>query len=154
MSTRAFVLVSEFPRRYVVYYRHCDGYPTGLGLELIRAVQSGVVKPEELAEQLDLEEYFRWVTDPTAAFLALQADIEWVYEVCIDPPRTCIKIYKTSVPKDLPEFLFPVWSSYVRFLPEDIEAEMNFVEGTATIALNAVAGFATVIAKIDKNSFS
>jgi len=81
MSTRAFVLVSEFPRRYVVYYRHCDGYPTGLGLELIRAVQSGVVKPEELAEQLDLEEYFRWVTDPTEAFPVLQADIEWVYEV-------------------------------------------------------------------------
>jgi len=38
----------------------------------------------------------------------------------------------------------------MNYLPEDIEAEMNFVERTATIALNAVAGFAAVIAKIDK----
>jgi len=56
MGTRAMVLRQVgINGSYQCYYRHLDGYPTGLGAELVEALRSPFVKDWSVASKTRVE---------------------------------------------------------------------------------------------------
>jgi len=145
MGTRAMVARQANPNGvYELYYRHLDGYPTCLGVDLIEALRSPLLKGwEDVAKECKLEDESKTVEKPEAAFLKVQGDLDYIYEVRDYDPKS-LTIYKTSNPwdgaKGLPSFVFPIWFSYRHYFPapHDTPARMAEVERTASIALQSI----------------
>jgi hypothetical protein len=131
---------------YELHYRHCDGYPLGLGVELIEALKQGADTPEVLKIVGAENERGHPIGKVEDAFLKVQGDLEWLYEISdynSEKDLRSLGIYKTSCPftfKDegAPDFVFRCFWSYVRYLPVDHHSKMEQVEETAQIALNAL----------------
>ena len=74
MSTRAMILVQygeSWNSPYHMYYRHCDGYPSGLGEELKNAMSRGY-SIDEILKEVGAEDEGRTVLEPEDAFLKHQ----------------------------------------------------------------------------------
>ena len=145
MSTRGMVVFSQNATGGgPAYYKHHDTYPTGLGLKLIELMRQGRSE-EQIVTQVGLE-YEAHVSRVEYTFLRLQGDLEWVYLIR-DIRRgefASLQIYRTSNPKfSEPEFIFPVWFSYVQFFPSRRETPkvMERVQYTAEVALSALAAY-------------
>ena len=80
MTTRAMICVdsSENGRSYALYYRHHDGGPAALGVELLEALRAGK-SLEEVIEAVGAEQTSRAVGEPGEAFFRVQDDLEWIY---------------------------------------------------------------------------
>ena len=151
MGTRGFVLLGGKEGSYRVYYRQTDTYPTGLGAELLRVLKLNLARDiyelrRKIVGELHLEDYEVYVDSPEGAFPDIQGDVEWIYAVRLDDRdmgATSVTIYRTSFPALDADFIFPVFSSYVDFLPspEDIPARMAEVERIAEIVLNALESY-------------
>ena len=129
---------------YELHYRHCDGYPLGLGVELIEALKQGL-ETDDVLKQVGAERERGYpVSKVEDAFLKVQGDLEWLYELSDynqDKELRSLGIYKTSCPytfHDLPDFVFRCFSSYVKYFPTDHHSKMEQVEATAETALHAV----------------
>jgi len=156
MGTRGFVLLGGKEGGFRVYYRHTDAYPTGLGVELLRVLKLNPAKDiyelrQKIVRGLQLEDYEVYVESPEGAFPGVQGDVEWIYAVRLDDRDaglSTVTIYRTSVPVPDVDFVFPVFSSYVSFLPspEDIPARMAEVERAAEIVLSALRGYHRALA--------
>jgi hypothetical protein len=144
MSTRAMIAV-QFNQNgpFALYYRHCDGCPTGLGIELMEGLQ-GRQDIHELLAQIHAEQTGHLVDEPQAAYPQIQGDLEWIYTIRMDPDHamTSLSIYKTSNPYTRREFVFPVWHSYVKYLPRrGLPGLMRQIEQMAYITLSALEAF-------------
>jgi len=143
MGTRAMVL-KEIGRSYECFYRHTDGYPSGLGAELIEALRSPFIRSwDDLVECCRLEKENRIVAKPEDAFLKVQGDLEYIYVVKENP--TSLTIYRTSNPYDygddgLPSFVWRIWASYKQYFPapNDVVKEMARIQQTASIFLQGL----------------
>lgn len=141
MTTRAMVL-RENGASFECYYRHCDGYPTGLGVQLIEALRNPFCKTwQDIVKQCELEPENKSVKQPEDAFLKLQGDLEYIY-VVIERPRG-LAILRTSNPRDLPNFVFKIWFSYAKYFPAPSDAvkTMANVELTAYTILKALEAY-------------
>ncbi len=149
---------------YDLYYRHSDGYPTGLGVELIEGLKQHLTI-DALLKKVGAEDEKKTVAKPEDAFLEVQGDLEWIYalehHVASMPDRIYLKIFKTShgcmgmydvnklIAKPL-EFAFQVWSSYVQYFPEKPEEAMEameHVEMLTDMTLNGIAAFAAAVVR-------
>jgi len=156
MTTRGFVLLGGKEGGFRVYYRHADAYPTGLGAELLRLLKLSLARDvhelgRRIVEELRLEDYGVHVEAPEDAFPGVQGDVEWIYAVRLDDRDaglTTVTIYRTSAPVPDVDFVFPVFSSYVSFLPspKDIPARMAEVERVAEIVLSALRSYHRALA--------
>jgi len=144
MSTRGMVLRELNCNSYECYYRHHDTYPTGLGAELIKALRC--YSWEDIVRVCELENVHATISKPEDAFLKVQGDIEYIYEVSEYEERkdAYLTIYKTSSPYyNIPEFIFRIWGSYQRYFPapRDVVARMAEVELIGGIILGAIAEY-------------
>ena len=159
MGTRAMVLKEEGRRRYRCYYRHMDGYPRGLGADLIEALRSPFVKTwEDLAKECGLKDEGAVVSEPEEAFSKVVGDLEYIYVVRdYGKDHASLKIYRTSCPyhlrfegsPSLPEFVFPIWFSYKEHFPapSDVMPRMAEVERMAVTILHALVAYHSAITK-------
>ena len=100
MSTRCQTRINFGGERVLTFYRHCDGYPNGHGLDLCNAV---IMAGDDVIRLLSLMEIFKIEIEP--ANVPEHGDIEFLYEVDYpDPyhghwadgkPDTVIKITNT-----------------------------------------------------------
>jgi len=127
---------------YRCYYRHLDGYPSGLGAMLIEALRSSFVRSwDQLVEYCNLKDENVVVGRPEDAFLRVQGDLDYIYVVQENPRG--LRIYRTSNPYPLPPFAFLVWASYQRYFPapKDVVRKMADVEAMANLILNALESY-------------
>ncbi|MEW6664173.1 MAG: hypothetical protein AB1512_02985 [Thermodesulfobacteriota bacterium] len=141
MSTRAMVAFQErCGSPYSVFYRHCDGYPTGLGLDLMRALKKAQ-DPGKVARKADLkyDRLFSGDEYHPRIYPVCQADLDWFYLVSPDgPEHTSVTIFKTGNPYLEGGVSWRVWFCYLKYLPEDLERELRFVEISAWGTLQAL----------------
>ena len=145
MTTRAMVLRRN-GASYECYYRHCDGYPTGLGAQLIEALRSPFCKTwQDIVKQCELQPENKFVRKPEDAFLKLQGDLEYIYVVSENPAS--LTIYRTTNPRSLPAFAFKIWSSYAKYFPapHDVMKTMAEIQLIAHITLQALENYHTVM---------
>jgi len=130
---------------YECYYRHTDGYPSGLRSDLIEALRSPFVKDwEGLVKECRLQDEKRTVTKPEDAFLKVQGDLEYLYVVeGFDNGTVSLAIYKTSSPHDLPDFAWRIWFSYKQYFPSpaDVVHCMADLELMAGISLRGLEAY-------------
>jgi len=145
MSTRAVVAMGKGDGSWRLYYRHCDGYPAGLGVELVQLLKEGKDE-EQIAElaKLNFEAYTpgRFVEDAVdTIFPGFQADLEWIYFVDFSTPTPRFDIFRTSCPYFEENFTFCVWGSYVAYLPPNWVEQLQQVELVAITVLKALRAF-------------
>jgi len=145
MSTRAMICVDQLghERCYELYYRHCDGYPTGLGIELINAMLKHN-SIEEIIKDVGASAESRSINEPEDAFLQLQSDLEWIYVIRngAHSDTMSLQIYKTSCPYTKRNFAWPVWFSYKVYMKRKRALlEMSVIELTASNTLYALHEF-------------
>jgi hypothetical protein len=129
-----------------LHYRHCDGYPLGLGVELIEALKQGLDTAEVLRKVGGEKEVGHPVGKVEDAFLKVQGDLEWIYTVNdyhSDIELRSLGIFKTSCPyssreNGIPDFVFRCFWSYVKYLPADHQSKMEQVESIAETTLQAL----------------
>lgn len=142
MGTRAMIALQRFPNGiYELYYRHMDGYPTGLGAELIEAMKE-TPDIDQVLKKVDSAGSNRGVTDPKDAFLQVQSDLEWIYVIENPESETSrsLTILKTSCPTDR-DYVFMAWFSYQQYFSETYAEDLRMVEKTAEMALEAIKAF-------------
>ncbi|MBW2044109.1 MAG: hypothetical protein JRI96_04390 [Deltaproteobacteria bacterium] len=141
MSTRAMIAFADSGGRcFRVYYRHCDGYPTGLGLELIRALKEAR-DPGSVARKAGLEYQCMYASDEfhPRIYPECQGDLDWFYVVRLNGPElTSVDIFRTGNPYLNGGMSWRVWGSYLKYLPENLEQEFRFVEISAAGTLQAL----------------
>lgn len=139
MSTRAMIAVREsWNGALRLFYRHCDGYPSGLGAELIAEMK----RSRDLAGVLsavDAKDEGKLAHKISDIYPGCQGDLEWIY--VLDATNWSLAIVKTSNPHCDKRFTWLAWFSYARYFPQDHEAEMARVEATASQILHALAAF-------------
>ena len=146
MSTRATVCVMDSTRySYMVRYKHCDGYPTGLGYELVRALRT-CRTAEELFASVKLENFFvDEVREPEDCH-KLQGDLEYIYAIRMLDDVNVITGLRTTNPylSSLPYTCFPIFSLIVnRDSPDDtaVFAILNSAEHIGTGVLRLLSEF-------------
>jgi len=145
MSTRAVVAMRRGEGSWRIYYRHCDGYPMGLGRDLLQALQE-TSNEEEVARlaEVNFEAYSPGRFQDEAAnliFPKFQADLEWIYFVDFSAPSPRFDIFRTSCPYFEENFTFRVWGCYLQFLPTDWEQQLQQVQLAANMMLRALGAF-------------
>jgi len=144
MSTRAMICVDWSGHdHFELFYRHCDGYPTGLGQELIEAMLRHD-SIEEVLREVCAESQGRSIGRIEDTFLKVQSDLEWIYVICNanDKETVSLQIFKTSNPYTKREFIWPVWFSYKTYMKrKKTLLEMSVVELTASNTLHALHEF-------------
>jgi len=132
-----------------VYYRHCDGYPTGVGLEIVEAfrkAKSGITDEQIvdfIARELEAEFYRHTTMKIDRMFPEIQADLEWIYEVCLGS-HPSLTIYKTTNPFLEADFIWEVFSSYLSYMPEnpeEVREELRMTERVSRNVLKALRSF-------------
>lgn len=129
-----------------LHYRHCDGYSLGLGVELIEALKQGLETGEVLKQVGAEEEIGHPVREVEDAFLKVQGDLEWIYEIGDYNSSNDLRslgIFKTSCPytsreNGTPDFVFRCFWSYVKYFPNDHQSKMEQVEAIAETTLQAL----------------
>jgi len=127
MSTRAMVCVDRFGHEHFeLFYRHCDGYPTALGAEIIRALLAGK-SIDEVIEAVEAKEEHRTVGRPEDAFLKCQRDLEWIYALREWRGEIALEILRTSNPYSDRNFAWSVWAKYRTYMKKsDLRALAAF----------------------------
>jgi len=153
MSTRGMVAVQfSMNGGYRLYYRHCDTYPTGLGYELISKLKAAqifgwhVEGIDKILEEVGCVDEKRTAIEPEDAFLHVQGDLEYIYVIknVDDPTTLSVQILRTSNPRSTPNFAFPIYFSYIRFVSiksHELMTDMARVEGTAGMILHALEAY-------------
>jgi len=140
MSTRAMVCVNRYGGSYEMYYRHCDGYPTALGAEIVRALLAGK-SIDEVIEAIGATDERCSVDNPEDAFLKRQSDLEWVYALRQSSGTIALQVLKTSDPHCNRSFVWPVWGKYSNYMKRSDVRAMETVEQGAESTLHALAAF-------------
>jgi len=144
MSTRAMICVDWHGHdHFELFYRHCDGYPTGLGLELIDAMLKHK-SIEEILRAVRTEPLDRFVDEVEDAFLKVQSDLEWIYVIrnAAHSDTVSLEIYKTSCPYTRRNFVWPVWFGYKKYIARKRALwAMLVIEMTASNTLHALHEF-------------
>jgi hypothetical protein len=144
MSTRAMICVDWYGHdHFELFYRHCDGYPTGLGQELIEAMLKHD-SIQEVLKEVSAGPEGGFVERVEDAFLKVQSDLEWVYAIhnANDKETVSLQIFKTSNPYTTRQFIWPVWFSYKVFMKrKKALLQMSVVELTASNTLHALHEF-------------
>lgn len=144
VSTRAMICVDSYGHdHFELFYRHCDGYPTGLGMELVEAMLKHD-SIEEVLKEVCAEPEGRSIGRIEDAFLKVQSDLEWIYVICNanDKETVSLQIFKTSNPYTKRNFVWPVWFSYKTYMNrKKALLEMSVVELTASNTLQALHEF-------------
>lgn len=144
MSTRAMICVDyNGSDHFELFYRHCDGYATGLGVELIKAMLKHS-SMEEVLSQVSAEPEGRSVQRVEEVFPEVQSDLEWIYVICNanDPGTVSLQIFKTSNPYTKRHFIWPVWFSYKVYMKKNKALQdMQQVELIASNILVALHAF-------------
>ena len=144
MSTRAMICVDWYGHdHFELFYRHCDGYPTGLGMELIDAMLKHN-SIEEIPTAVCAEPVNRFINEVEDAFLKVQSDLEWIYVIrnAAKPDSMSLEIYKTSCPYTRRNFVWPVWFSYKKYIVRKRALwAMLVIEMTASNTLHALHEF-------------
>jgi hypothetical protein len=116
---------------FTVYYRHCDGYPTALGEELMAALRE-TSDMDKIAEKCGLkyETHMRGDIPNPRFYPKLQGDLDWFYVVQLDAQRELcsLTIFKTGTAYLEGGKSWRVWFSYVKYLPENHIEIMNSLE--------------------------
>lgn len=76
MSTRSQTRINFGGERVLTFYRHCDGYPSGHGCDLCKALEKA---GDDVIELLQLLKIFDIEIEP--ANVGEHGDIEFLYEV-------------------------------------------------------------------------
>ena len=152
------VCLDEYNHReaYALYYRHCDGYPEGLGLEIVNCLKrmqkeekAGFFEPtheniyRRIVSELMLEDQKRFVKKPEDAFLTVQGDLEWIYVIgnfgTLD--RVYVEVYKTSNLRTDRDFVFRCYGCYVQYFSEKIEQQLEQISLTCGTVLNVMEAY-------------
>ena len=140
---------SEGP--YTAYYRHVDGNPTSLGVDIVEAMLKATGQNLDSAEtekfianEAGAGSEGKSVLKPEDAFLKLQGDLEWVYCISLGTYRS-LEIYKTSCPRWLPDFAFSCLWSYEQYFDnafqEGVDVRFKHLEETCGITLKALEAY-------------
>ena len=141
MSTRAMICVDRFGHdHFELFYRHCDGYPTALGAEIIRALLAGE-SIDEVIEGVEANEEHRTVDRPEDAFLKRESDIEWIYALREWQGEIALEILRTSNPYCDRNFAWSVWFKYRAYMKKSDVRAMETVEYAGCSTLRALAAF-------------
>jgi len=151
MSTRAVVATRKGEGSWRIYYRHCDGYPMGLGKDLLQALQQ-TEDEEEVARlaRVNFEAHTPGRFQDEVAnliFPKFQADLEWIYFVDFSTPSPRFDIFRTSCPYFQENFTFRVWGCYLQFLSTDWEQQLQQVQLAANMILRALEAFRKEVMK-------
>jgi len=135
MSTRAMILVQyreAWASPYHMYYRHYDGYPTGLGDEMVRAMIQGK-SIDDVLKEVGAEDEHETVSKPEDAFLKYQGDLEWIYVIRNpDNDNRSLEILKTSYPTLIEnDFVFSVLCCYQKYF--DNAPSMQIVQYVGSV---------------------
>jgi hypothetical protein len=144
MSTRAMIAVQmQYNSPYELFYRHCDGYPEGLGQELVDSLRKGVHLKgvKELIEHVGAKAENRFVPKPEEAFTKVQGDLEWIYVIRnpYEKETISLEILKTSNLCSDKSYAFPVFWSYRKYLNQAVD--MKTVECIGSAILVALRAF-------------
>jgi len=144
MSTRAMICVDWYGHdHFELFYRHCDGYPTGLGIELIDAMLK-YDSIEEVLNNVSAEPSDRCIENVEDAFLKVQSDLEWIYVIrnAAKSDTMSLQVYKTSCPYTKRNFVWPVWFGYKKYIVRKRALwAMLVIEMTASNTLHALHEF-------------
>ncbi|MEM3573740.1 MAG: hypothetical protein QXJ62_05905 [Nitrososphaeria archaeon] len=129
------------------WYHHNDGYLIGLSIELISLLREMLTAPEfvtreKIVKKLELEKLEVRIYRPEEAFVEIQADLEYIYEIIENP--LSLTIYRTSNPYFDKDFVFPVWFCYAQYFPahtSEIYSDMEIVEKTTYIFINPLTAY-------------
>jgi len=135
MSIRAMILVQygeAWASPYHMYYRHYDGYPTGLGDEMVRAMIQGK-SIDDVLKEVGAEDEHETVSKPEDAFLKYQGDLEWIYVIRNpDNDNRSLEILKTSCPALIEnDFVFSVLCCYQKYF--DNAPSMQIVQYVGSV---------------------
>ncbi len=155
MSTRAVVCFKQ-PRGWRAYYRHHDGYPTGLGWELYNYLRSHPDAARIIAtdyttitprcfEFLRLSSFTPPVLRaPEHAFDA-QGDLEYIYSVerynryNEDTDTVRIGVYRTSNPFISKSFVVPVLTIFTEQSPSEVYTLLSAIETSVEATLRILS---------------
>jgi hypothetical protein len=129
--------------RFELFYRHCDGYPTGLGIELIDAMLKHD-SIEDVLNDVSAEPSDTYIEKVEDAFLKVRSDLEWIYVIrnAANPDTMSLEVYKTSCPYTKRNFVWPVWFGYKRYMERKKALwAMLVIEMTASNTLHALHEF-------------
>jgi len=117
---------------YHMYYRHYDGYPTGLGDEMVRAMIQGK-SIDDVLKEVGAEDEHETVSKPEDAFLKYQGDLEWIYVIRNpDNDNRSLEILKTSYPTLIEnDFVFSVLCCYQKYF--DNAPSMQIVQYVGSV---------------------
>ena len=135
MSIRAMILVQygeAWASPYHMYYRHYDGYPTGLGDEMVRAMIQGK-SIDDVLKEVGAEDEHETVSKLEDAFLKYQGDLEWIYVIRNpDNDNRSLEILKTSYPTLIEnDFVFSVLCCYQKYF--DNAPSMQIVQYVGSV---------------------
>lgn len=135
MSTRAMILVEygeAWTSPYHMYYRHYDGYPSGLGNDLLNAMEKGKFI-EDILKEVGARDEAGTIANPEDAFLKHQGDLEWIYVIRNpDSDSISLEILKTSCPGLIgKDFVFSVFWSYRKYFSN--APDMKLVEYVGSV---------------------
>ena len=139
MSTRSMIAVQDrwnCPMR--LFYRHCDGYPTGLGEELIEEMKK-TRNVSDVLKAVCARDEQKYVSKVSEIYPGTQGDLEWIY--VIDVENWSLSIIKCSNPYCKKRFNWLAWFSYARYFPRNYRQEMHMVETEGCHILRALAAF-------------
>ena len=144
---RAVVAIGKW-KSWRLYYRHCHGHPTGLGVELVQLLKEGKNEKQivELAKLAYTPGQFVKVAANTI-FPGFQANLEWIYFVDFSTPTPRFDIFRTSYPYFEENFTFHVWGCYLQFLPTDWEQQLQQVQLAVNMMLEALEAFRKGVVK-------
>ncbi len=149
MSTRAVVCFKQ-PTRWRAYYRHHDGYPTGLGWELYNYLRSHPDAARIIAtdyttitprcfEFLRLSSFTPPVLRaPEHAFDA-QADLEYIYSVESYRDTVRIGVYRTSNPFISKPFVVPILTIFTEQSPSEVYTLLSAIETSVEATLRILS---------------
>lgn len=159
MSTRGMVCL-RFNRNggFELWYRHTDTYPNGLGMEIITKLKDLQYKARYNGREIEAEDIYRMLEDlgctpekvfiskPEDAFYKRQGDLEYIHVLDINLEKfgnSSYTILRTSNPWFDFKFAYPIYGSYIEFLPplETANREMKEVERISDIALDLLRSF-------------
>lgn len=144
MSTRAMIAVQLYDNGpYYLFYRHNDGYPKGLGQELVDSLNRGIHLKgvDELMEYIGAEPRNRVVSELKEVYTKIQGDLEWIYVLrnAEDKDSISLEILKICNRHSKRPYLFLAFWSYRKFLNQTVN--MKTVQYVTSTIMRALGDF-------------